>query len=500
MGALGNNWGGGAGGVAAGTAIGGPIGSVAGGMYGQNQAGNGGMSNPFSAGSHHGGIFGPLLGTAGGFQGTGVPTPTLAPVQMPIGNSDVGNAQAGVGNSLEAQQNLLRALQGQGGMEMQNTAGRNQYDLMAQLQGRLPQTGGVGNLQNVYGQMQGIANGTGPNPAQAMLNQQTGQNVANQSAMMAGQRGAGSNVGMLARQAGQQGVGIQQQAVGQGATMQANQQLGALGQMGGIAAQQLAAQQAANQAYANQANLISGQQVGQTNANTAAQQANQQQMLSGIGAQNQANVSAQGNVNTANAALANAALGNKSAVQGGMFNSAGAMMGMFGAAHGGEVHKMAQGGDLTAPMMAPSNFNGPQSSFGQFLQQQSQPEYRDDSSGLLNMNPLPYQGVLQSSGKPKGGKKPSTGSGQVMAGSDASEMDPNKMYASHGGMAQHGGSVTANNPAQKAVAQGDSYANDKVKAVLSEGEVVIPRSIMQSADPVNEAAKFIAGILAKKGK
>ena len=41
------------------------------------------------------------------------------------------------------------------------------------------------------------------------------------------------NVGMIARQAGQQGMQAQQQAAGQGASMQAQQQLGALGAQGG---------------------------------------------------------------------------------------------------------------------------------------------------------------------------------------------------------------------------------------------------------------------------
>ena len=46
--------------------------------------------------------------------------------------------------------------------------------------------------------------------------------------------------------------------------------------------------------------------------------------------------------------------------------------------------------------------------------------------------------------------------------------------------------------------KGNSYANDTVKALLSPGEVVIPNSVMQSDDPVNNAAKFVAHVLAKK--
>jgi hypothetical protein len=60
---------------------------------------------------------------------------------------------------------------------------------------------------------------------------------------------------------------------------------------------------------------------------------------------------------------------------------------------------------------------------------------------------------------------------------------------------RQGGSVPG-----KAVVKGDSYANDKVNARLSPGEVVIPRHIMQGPDPANNAAKFVAACLAKSGK
>ncbi|CAM6002768.1 unnamed protein product [Sphagnum balticum] len=89
-------------------------------------------------------------------------------------------------------------------------------------------TNGVQVQQQVLNQLQGVANGTGPNPAQAALNQSTGQNINSQAALQAGQRGASGNVGLLARQIGQQGAAIQQNAVGQGATMQATQELNAL--------------------------------------------------------------------------------------------------------------------------------------------------------------------------------------------------------------------------------------------------------------------------------
>src|ERR1035437_2296226 len=96
--------------------------------------------------------------TGAGFQAGGV-NPT-----------DNTNANANVNNTQQSQNALLAALGKQNGIQ---------------------------NQSDVYGQLQGVASGTGPNPAMAALNQATGANVANQSAMMAGQRGAGANVGMM---------------------------------------------------------------------------------------------------------------------------------------------------------------------------------------------------------------------------------------------------------------------------------------------------------------
>lgn len=160
-------------------------------------------------------------------------------------NQAYSNTQTG----LQQQQDFLRAIQAQNGIQNQG---------------------------NVFNQLQGVANGTGPNPAQAMLANATGANVANQNALMAGQRGAGANTGLIARQAAQQGSNIQQNAAGQGAALQAQQSLGALNQMGGVAGQQVAEQQGAVQGY-NQAALTGQNSLlgAQSNANsTNAQIAN----------------------------------------------------------------------------------------------------------------------------------------------------------------------------------------------------------------------------------
>lgn len=268
-----------------------------------------------------------------------------------------GNTQQG----LAQQQAFIQALQGQNG---------------------------IGNQSSVFNQLQGVANGAGPNPAQAMLNNSTGQNVAQQAALLGSQRGASGNVGLAARNAANVGASIQQQAAGQGAAMQAQQQLGALGQLGGIAGQQVAQQQ------------------GGINAYNAAAQGQQQNVLGALGQQNNANVQNTGNFNQAQ----NQAYQSDLNLAGGIIGGLGSAI--IGAAHGGQIP--------ATPAAAP--------------------EMSHVMTFLM------------------GGKVPG-----------------------------------------QASVPGDSEKNDTVPAMLSPGEVVLPRSVIQSKNPSQAAAKFVAAVLSKKG-
>lgn len=160
--------------------------------------------------------------------------------------------------------------------------------------------------------------GQGPNPAQAALNQATGQNVAAQSALMAGQRGAGANVGLQSALAARQGANTEQQAVGQGATLQAQQELGAQNQLQSLYGQQ--------QAGANQLLGISSGAQNNQNSGQVANYAQMQGINSGV---------AQSNANSSNQ------------LTGGLINGgAGAAAAFLGAAEGGEVE---QSGDIVSP-------------------------------------------------------------------------------------------------------------------------------------------------------
>lgn len=430
----------------------------------------------------------------GGILGQEGAAPTLANIQQATSIGDVQNAQKGVGNSLQSQQQLLEALQKQGGLGMQNTAANNQLGLANQLQGANGvgvQQGAISGLQNTAGMYQNIANGTGPNPAQAMLNQATGQNVANQAALMAGQRGAGANVGLMARQAAQQGAATQQQAVGQGATMQANQQLNALSGLsgtqqaiGGMGSNLVNQQGTANNAYANQANQIAGQQIGATTANTQANLANQQQAQNALQGTNNAFVGSQTGVNAGNVDLSKANSAAKQGILGGVMNAAGAAF-----AEGGPVG-MADGGNMT-PLMQPNMSvappPGPSSDFGQFMNNQAaSPTNNIEESEKLTEDKNKYDYNT------KGSDALKQGTSKLLGSLGAAAM------AAKGGMAKSGGAVKAKSSSQKAEKEGDSYKNDKIKAVLSEHEIVLPRSVTLSDDPVGNAAKFVQQALAKR--
>lgn len=291
------------------------------------------------------GAVGGLLGVGGGAAGTGFSSPSQANILNPTTVKQATDAYGSNQTALQQQQNLLNALQQQNGIQ---------------------------NQQNVYGQLQGVANGTGPNPAQAMLNQSTGQNVANQAALMAGQRGASQNAGLIARQAAQQGSQIQQAAAGQGATMQAQQSLGALGQLQGLATTQ------------------AGQQIGATGAVTSAQQAEQQALLNSIAQQNNANVGMQSNVNQANAGLAGQAMTGQQNLIGNVMGGIGSA---FNLAKGGEVPHYADGG-FTQPVSV--DYNNNDNVFDQ-PQQSAQPPAQ---SAALPQPSLPAAPAIQPIAQP----------------------------------------------------------------------------------------------------
>lgn len=313
-----------------------------------------------------------------------------------VSSTDLQNAAGQVGNSQANQNALLAALQGQSGIQSQSNTfneGQGLYNALAGVNGVGNEQAGLQGLQGLVGQQQGLASqyqdlaaGRGPNPAQAQLAQNTAANVAQTGALMAGQRGAGANVGLLARQAGQQGAQTQQQAAGQAATLQAQQQLAG---MQGLAQQQQAIGQT-QQAIAGIGSNQIGQQMGQftNNANLSTQQIGQllaaYQQAGNMALGNQSNVyGLQSNINTTQAGIAAGNQKAQAGLIGGVLGSVGAGSNALSStgsyAEGGKVKKMAQGGNAPPPQVQMPNApvgtqpqQGPQSSFGQFLMAQQQ--------------------------------------------------------------------------------------------------------------------------------
>lgn len=417
------------------------------------------------------------------------------------------------------------------------------------LQAALKDQHGLDNQTSVFNQQQGLANlmgaqalGYGPNPALAQLNQTTGQNIANQSAMMAGQRGSSANSGLMARQAAMQGANTQQQAVGQAATMRAQQQL---------AAQQALQQQ--QSMMGGMANAQIGQlQTGLGQYNQFAQN-EQQNLLNSIAQANAAKVNMKSNMNNANLGMQNTIAQGQQGMVGGVMSglSMTGQMGGGGGGGGGAAGMMGGGGgggggsagmgDLTegASMMAAkggmvphydmggqvdpnmaalmSNMspqqsqqmpmatpivsadtkqNGPMSFVGKLLNGMgtlSQPS-ANVPSNQSEPNKLTDQSVPTTS-------EPGSGSMALQKGFHDQASDIKKMAmmgAARGGQID-GESMGTQKVPGKASVSGDSLKNDTVPAMLSPGEVVIPRHIMNSDDPASNAAKFVSAVLAKQG-
>lgn len=386
---------------------------------------------------------------------------------------------------------------------------------------------GLGNQSSVYNQLQGVANGTGPNPAAQQLANATGANVANQAALMAGQRGSSANAGMIARQAAQQGANTQQQAAGQGAALQAQQSLNAMGAMGNIANQQV------------------GQQAAATSANTGAAQGLQSNVLNSIAQQNNANVGMQSNVNSANAGLIQTTMGGQNNMIGGVMSGIGQA---FGLAEGGVVPPadtipgnpapmaaapapqqkgmdlkslakmagMASGGPVMQPMdpmMMPAmptapiapppptvTKAGPKSKVGQALaginpaDNSNKPVDGATLAGQTMGNAL-GQGLKSIFGGPSG-----AGQDVMMAaqgGKVPALVSPGEKYLDPKAVAQvkrgaNPMAVGETIPGKPVVGGAvNDYANDVVPKTLEEGGLVLPRSVTQSKNPHWAAMKFV---------
>ena len=311
---------------------------------------------------------------------------------------------------------------------------------------------GFGNQANVFNQMQGLANqlqlqsqGQGPNPALAQLNQTTAQNIASQASLAAGQRGSSANAGLIARQAGQQGGQLNQQAASQAAIMRAQQQLAAQqqlqqqqGMLAGVANQQIATQGNAIQNYGQQA--LQGQQ------QLFGQQSSANQINAGVAGQN---------------AKTNAD------IAGGVLGGVGSATGLF-----------AEGGEIKIPSVEhyrtePQHTGGVYADGGRV----------NHALAFLRGEPIAMA---------HGGEVPAKVSPGEIVLSRSEASSPKKAAQVAALKEKYDKKVPG-----KAKVKGNSYKNDTVDMKLDEGGIVIPRS--HSSDP-DKAAQFAYAVAMKNRK
>lgn len=517
------------------------------------------------------GAVGNAIGTNNQFQGQ------AAPIQAGTNATQINQAYQGAQGALGTQGNITSTLN-QG-----LNQGANQQSALSQM---------------YLNQAQGI----GPNPAQAALNQNTGANVAQQAALQASQRGASANAGLIAREAGQQGAAIQQQAVGQAATQQAQQQLAAEQNLQNLSANQVAqgttATQGLNNAQQNEQNIIQGSNTAYNNANVS-QQSNLNNVNAQVAVGNQQ--SASNTVSGIGGALTTGALAAAMLFEkGGMvsMDKGGKVLDANARAHiaphnfalpGGRypIHDIAharnalarvsqngtpeekskvksavakkypgveqgkkmacggyaEGGNVTgenvaqdrnqveqmpwvmAPRMMASGggvgitgeqTSGPQSYVGQWLNSatntqnpmmSSQNNIPQVQSGnpLGALNTLAGQIPAPSSGGNASSYEPYTNITDPAAdnpggGWGVSDLSQAPMSSNITEGLEAGGNVRAKNPSQKAVKKGDSLKNDKVPAMLSEGELVVDRDTLADPGPIGQMARAVAHHISQRNK
>ncbi len=390
--------------------------------------------------------------------------------------------------------------------------------------------------QGVVNTLGGVVNGTGPNPAQAMLNQATGANVANQAALMAGNRGAGANAGLIARQAAMAGSNAQQQAAGQAASLQAQQSLGALNQQGQVLGQ-MGTQNLGEQGV--NAGLF-GTAAGANNAqnNSTIQNYQNMQSLNQQTAQHNADA-----VNKTEGGFLNGLGGLAGTIAGGMFAGpagataggklGGSLGGSIGAAHGGmipdhlrSVHgiyhsnpkldmvpqadRFAAGGQvpaLPAPISTSTATSTATATQDTPVQAKTKANLEHEIGGFANeayagggtVVAPDYRGVQAKIGNwaTDGMTDNQMAANKLMADPRTSAPEQELPQNVKGQAAQDyrsGGRV----PGQAPVA-GDSRKNDIQPAMLSPREIVLPRSITMAPDAPEQAKKFVEAILKKQG-
>lgn len=345
-----------------------------------------------------------------------------------------------------------------------------QGTLQGQVAGQVPTA--VANQNTLAAQELALTQGQGPNPAQAQLAQNTSTNVANQAALMAGQRGASQNAGLIARQAAQQGAATQQASVGQAATLQAQQQLAAQQNLAALSNQQV---NQTGQATSNLNTAAQGEQGILQNANTAA---------------NNTAVSQQSGLNSVNAGVAAGNQAMAGNIFGGITSGASSILGSL--AQGGEVHAYDDGGIVNEGTITPgSDSSGSSPTIAPPPAPTTLPSFSSSSGksggsggGIAalaaafakggNITPGPHKSHVANFLMASGGKVPA----MVSPGERYLNPEEVRQVIHEGANPMKIGKKFLGKPKVK----GDSLKNDVIPEDLEEGGVVIPRHVELKKD------------------
>jgi hypothetical protein len=390
----------------------------------------------------------------------------------------------GTGNSFAAQQAPVQS---------QDFMGK-----LAQSEGQLNNV--FQGQNNLAGVLQSQMNGGGPSPEMLEAQRMNENAIKSNTGMIASQKGI--SPAMAARLAAENSAGMQQQAAGQGAMMGMNKQL--------------SVQNALQNLYGTQGNQ----------ANTASST-----VQNALGAFNNANVGMYSNMNNANQAT-NA---QNAATAGGLVG------GLAGGISSAVSSLFAEGGEVQSPGIYKENpklakvpqaqrfdsGGAVQPSWGYGMQ----PSIDSGAANMANkyiaaggaalekgisglFNPMGKSGGGDSGGGSMDGM--AMAGGPMDAGGGGGGLGALALLAANGGeipdhlhhmanlyhpdfggklmeLKAKGGSVPG-----KAEVPGNSYKNDTVPAMLSPGEIVLPRTVTQSQDPVKAAADFVAEKLKEK--
>jgi hypothetical protein len=338
--------------------------------------------------------------------------------------------------------------------------------------------------QQLANTLQAQSQGQGPSLAQQQLANATNQNASNAASQVASQKGI--NPAQAARMVGQNQAAANQQAAGQSAMTRAQEQFGAQNQQAGVL-NNIANTQLSNRQQALQAQQTAGgvMQGAGSQALSSQQTANSLLGTTSAGQNSQNNTAVQNHQTTQglSAQISGQNADRTNSTVGSLINAGGAgVSALTNFAHGGivpGVQYFSGGGGvdvsgITAPLTHFSeSFGGSAARSGGPLASMMGKGGGSGAAGALG-----EQGVAEGSGAAA-----TAGMGDVLG-----EVAPLALLAAHGGGVPG-----------KAAVRGDSPRNDTVPAVLSPGEVVLPRSVTQSPDADKKAAAFVAAIKKHKG-